>query len=331
MYVNGRDGTSAQMAALDACDGAVLALVDLQDPQLLSGAVVSAMTLDGPDLIVTGTQGNNPADNPQAFFARLSRPDLSQRWLQPLFGGPNGSEGWDVTLDVDGSVYVLGATSDPSFWVVRGDDAGHACGWTPASPGAGRAAATGFASVWLAGTIGNQIALQAYQGWCDPQVICACPPVLDVRADLPDAAYGEARALAIGPNHVYVAGATNGPFADNNFRGVLLVENGANPLATLTSWDPTPDMDAFMGVAIAGNRAYVAADAGMASIDAGFDDGVQGHLLVIDLDSGNVDADYPLGAGLARGVALDGDTVTVVLGHEASTDVIRCPMAGPCP
>ena len=333
-YIGSQDGDGAAIARLFTCEGTLDAVVPMQHPSVLRGARVLGMTLLGNDLLVGGQLGDRVADSPAGYFARLSRPGLQLQWLQPLFGGEGISEVWGLAPDAGGGILMAGTAPGPTYWIVAGTGQGVACGWTASpSPGLGRAAVFAQGAVWTTGSADDRLALLGYDASCRPNLFgdCQCPPFVDSRGDLPDALYSEGRAVAAGPDRVYVAGFANRMDTPNDFAGVVMAAQGNEPLSLVSRWDPTPLLDGFMGMAVSGDRAYVAGFSGLVEASDRYDAGVQGHLVVVNLLTGTIESDFRLGPGPATSVAIEGEGVVLILGHETTTEVIRCPLAGPCP
>jgi hypothetical protein len=333
LYLSGHDGDQPAMAALDTCTGALMAYRPIVHPQIMRGARGMGMTVVGNDLLVGGMLGGYPEDQPQGFYARFTRPALDMVFLQPLFGGVGESNVWGLAVDALGRVFMAGSNPVPAFWVIGGDANGNACGWNIGNPGTGKAVTYGDGTIWMTGSLGGQMALVGYDQSCPlaGEPMCICPPVVDARADIPEARYSEGWAVVRIAGETYIAGFATPTDPIGDALGVLVHSFGGESPTVVTRWDPTGFGDGFLGLAIRGNRAYIGGVAGLRDNDPSFDVNPTGHLLVVDLLTGAFIADYPLGRGIARGVALDDTGVSVVLGHDATTEVIRCPLDGPCP
>ena len=69
----------------------------------------------------------------------------------------------------------------------------------------------------------------------------------------------------------------------------------------------------------------------MADPLADFDVAATAHLVIVNGTNGVLVADRALGPGVATGVALEGDAVFVAVAGPGGTEVLRCPVDGPCP
>lgn len=333
VYLSGHADDAPLLMSLDACDGATIASRALADPQLLFGAAAMGMTRVGNDLLVGGLQGSRPEDNPQGFYARVSAQDLSLRWLTPLLGNGPLSNVWGLGVDGQGRVLMVGETPEPGMWLLQGSpDIPDACGWTYATPGRGRAATAIGGSVWMTGALGADVAILAVGPDCGPVVPpgCVCPPLYERRVSPFGGNFAEGRALAEGPDGVYVAGFGNSLDAPGDFAGALYRARTDVDPQLVATWNATPAGDAFMGVAIVGGRAYVSAVSGLPGDFSSFDVGETGHLLIYELATGMLLRDTVLGQGLPRAVGAVGDGVVVILAHDLDAEIVRCTLEGDC-
>ncbi len=334
LYLNGSHNLVPGVAALNTCDGGVSATGDVNDLAFLAGgASLGEALLGGGDLLLTGTTGLGGGGD--GYLARFSRPDLHFLDMATFQIGDGGATPQAVAVDADSHIFLAGEDGLGDFLAGEVAPMQPACGWVVGSPGRGRSAVFGRGLVWMTGTVEDRLALVGRHGSClglGPAGACDCLPAeVDVRVDAPNASHTEGLALAAGASEMYVAGFAQLDAAPDDGEGVIFGSQGAQTPRTVFVWNPTQRGDTFFALAANGDTIYLAGGAGMADPLADFDVAATAHLVIVNGTNGVLVADRALGPGVATGVALEGDAVFVAVAGPGGTEVLRCPVDGPCP
>jgi hypothetical protein len=271
LYFTGREGTSAYVAAVDAC-GAVIRESSFL-PDGFSSASGSGITLSGSKAFVAGSMVYSSGTNPQdGMYARLTHATLALDYANPLWGGEGSTdEAWSLAIADNGSVWI-GGTADylnPAScgpWAIQADQSGGACGWrafgAAGSLGRGVLAPAGSGRAYFTGSADGKLTLAAWPTsgcWSTGSPTCpACTSQLDVSATIAGAAYSEGRGLVVVGSRAYVAGFADMGAAANGWAGVVVeIDVSSAQVLNTYAWNPTAAGDMFLGIATDGTALYV--------------------------------------------------------------------------
>jgi hypothetical protein len=255
LYVAGKDGTQAYVAAYDAC-GARLREQRFTQPAAATATALSAIALAGTEVYVAGQALLAGTDPGNGMWARLPKATLTPTWGAGLWGGDHLDEIWSVGVTTAGDGWMFGTISTDfpptTSWVVRGyADTGRACGFGmfPSATGSvGRGLLLTGGRVYLAGVReGRGVVTSFADTECGFTAgPCPCTPSGDVvTMEVAGAAHTEVRGLAAAGGVVYGAG-----FADiGGDLGALVAGSAGTTVTFAPRWNPTAQIDAFNDLA----------------------------------------------------------------------------------
>ncbi len=267
------DGSgSLYMAATDAKKGAILRIGTCLGSETKRIAVdhgsattsaLFALTIKGTDIYAFGdaTFGTDPGD---AMYARVDTALDTVTFAAPLFGSTGDEEAWGIAVTQSGSVWMgatanLGASAGTP-WVVKGDDAGSACGFKPTTgAGSARPIVAAGDKVYIVATGAGVTKLQRFtDAGCVAGPPCSCTPEWTSEDLAVGASSTDARGIRLVGSEAYIVGfATDTAVPDDDYYGfVLRVSLTSGTAKGMYKWNPTAEFDGFVDVAVDGTRVY---------------------------------------------------------------------------
>jgi hypothetical protein len=266
LYVAGTQGTYGWVGSFDPCTGKQLGARTLAVPGATSTSLVS-LVLSGANVLVAGSSVLT-GDAGEGTYARLDKQSLSVAGAWPLFGSAGTDEIWGIALASSGDLWMAGATDvavSPRAWGVKGTANGQACGFPGPFSGAGaaHAVAASGTNVYVAAMDGSQLVLVQYgDSVCSSSPPCPCSPVWQSAKIAVGTAGTDPRSMLVIGGHAFVAGfAWDSALADS-FAFVSQIALGTGTVVGTYRYDPTTQIDAFLGLATDGQRLYVSGGRG---------------------------------------------------------------------
>ncbi len=336
LYAAGRTPQGPTVAQVNACTGEPLRQTTLDDDALEPSASINGVLLHGDELTVVGATRGLAGGVAPAYVGTLRATTLAQRTLMPLAPGAGRDELWGVARAPSGRLLFTGGrdvdgASGAAWWSLRGASPGALCAFEVDPPPStfGRAAAYGGGRWWMGGSRDNRPALVDWAEDCGgvDAPNCGCLDAVTRSIDLPETDTGNVRAFALHGDQVVLAGLA---VSQDNMLGFVARApmNGGAPVVLLRH-DPTPRLDAFVDLAVTGDRAFVS---GIIDFDGA--DWLSGRAVVFEVGiaDGAVRRVLDFGPGGARSVRVDEQRQALyvqLIG--GGTRLARCPIDGPCP
>jgi hypothetical protein len=250
------DGTGWAMA-VDPCDGAVLADVDVAHAGSIS-THLSSIVADRSGVFVGGrvVMPSNPGNG---LYGQLDPTDLSTLWTASLFGSTDADEVLDLTTTASGRIWMAGTSGFDvagTAWGISGSADGTACGfpWGGNGSGSVRALTREGEHVVMAIRTGEGKLVRARY---DSSCTCMCDP-LDASEPLEigtaDTSVGDVLSLG---GQLYVVGWATDEDDPIDARAYLAWLNGVGAVVQTHEVDPTANGDGFVSIASDGDHLFV--------------------------------------------------------------------------
>ncbi|MEM7160003.1 MAG: hypothetical protein AAF799_44605 [Myxococcota bacterium] len=334
--IGNRESGEPWAMTLDACDGSVLADVDVVHDGGTNARLDSLLLHDG-SLFAAGSVPL--ADDPRnGLLVRLDPTDLGAVYTTPLYGSPNLDELLDITVSTSGRLWMVGTTQydmNPGAWTVSAQTDGTACGfnWMGSGSGTNRAVgADGDQIVVATRTTDGQLVLLRYAQDC----ACTCLPTWESDPIEIGAAETNIGDLVVIGGQYYVAGWANDSALPDQIFGYAAWVSSTGALIEDYRANPSGQGDGFFAAGTDGERLFLSGAQGWSGA-AGLA-GTSALLQALPVSFGpGVAAEWeasPMGVGYIDGMGIDSaaDGSIYLGGNVDGGDgiVVRCDKLGIC-
>lgn len=328
LYVVGAESDKPWVGAFDRCAGTSTASAKV--PIGASGRFI------GVSLSPTSVYAVGTADG-DGSFAKLTKGSLAVELSGPLVGSNEQDETWDIAQTPKGNVWATGTANvpAPAFWMIQATATQGPCGFGPIDgKSVGRAIALSGGSVFVAGARNDQGLVARFDdASCFATSPCSCVPAQTSTPIQLGAAMTELRGIVIAGSKAYVAGYASDTTAGDVFAVLARIDLASLTVESSFTWNPTPQIDAFVALAADATQVYAAGGRGWAG-EASFATST-GVLVALPLAFGPSTQQawnaQPSGARVMWGVAT-GDGAVYAAGATATGGLVtKCAAATGCP
>lgn len=328
LYLVGADSDKPWVGAFDRCAGTTTATTKV--PIGASGRFIG-VSLSPTSVYAVGTSDGDGS------FAKLAKGSLTVELSGPLVGSNEQDETWDIAQTPKGNVWATGTANAPApaFWMIQATATQGPCGFGPIDgKGVGRAIATSGGSVFVAGARNDQGLVARFDDVsCFATSPCSCVPAQTSTPIQLGAAMTELRGIVVAGGKAYVAGFASDTTAGDVFAVLARIDLASLTVESSFTWNPTPQIDAFVALATDATQVYAAGGRGWAG-EASFATST-GVLVALPLAFGPSTQQawnaQPSGTRVMWGVTT-GDGAVYAAGATATGGLVtKCAAATGCP